>query len=76
MGSNPILIKIDCHLEVFFIRVPSDKFIFYCCYSGFHWDIRGKLRNPVSGNIIYIFFRRDLIKFEIIFCFHWNIRGT
>ena len=31
MGSTPLLIKIDCHLDVFFlIRVPSNKFYFLC----------------------------------------------
>ena len=33
----------------------------------FHWNIRGKLRNPFLGNFTEIFIR-DLIKFEIM-CF-------
>ena len=39
-----------------FIRVPSHKFylLFYFYYSGFHWNFRGKLRNPVFGNTKYI----------------------
>ena len=48
----------------------------------FHWNMRGKLRNPVFGNFLYRLFIlvRDLIKFEICFfiiirVFHWNIRG-
>jgi hypothetical protein len=29
------------------------NFIFYFHYSGFHWNIGGKLRNPVFGNILF-----------------------
>ena len=45
-------------------------------------NIRGKLRIPVFGNIVYIYiFIRDLINIEIVVfisiigVFHWNIGG-
>ena len=31
------------------------SFIVYLDYLGVHWNIRGKLRNPVFGHILNIF---------------------
>ena len=41
--------------EFFFNRVPSDKFYFEFLLLRFHWNIRGKHRNPVFCNICYRF---------------------
>ena len=71
---NPLLIKIDCHLEVLFLGSHLTSFNFYLYHSGFHWKIRGKYFLQILI--------RDLIKFEIVFFtfiisdFNWNIRGT
>ena len=36
-------------------------------FKGFHWKFRGKFRNQVFGYVLYRYFKRDLIKFEIEF---------
>ena len=39
----------------FLLRVPSHKFYFYFYFKGFHWNVRGKVRNPVFGIILHRF---------------------
>ena len=36
----------------FFLGSHLTSFLLHFYYSGFHWNIRGKLRNPVFGNIL------------------------
>ena len=46
---------------VFLLGSHLTSSIFYLYHEGVHWNIGGKLRNPVFGNILNIYFNKELM---------------